>query len=93
MERAPSQVLPHTITSVERWTDKNKFGEGVYKLGLIGSSVIVERMVGVKTGVGGSDVCEVTGVSVDGVVVGGTVLSTNKLGVPVGSKENGVTVG
>ena len=29
----------------------------------------------------------------DGVVVGGKVLSTNKFGVLVGPKENGVTVG
>jgi hypothetical protein len=90
MERAPSQVLPHTIRSVDRWTDKNKLGEGVNKLASIGSSVMVGRMVAVKVGAG---VSVTIGVPVGGVVVGSWVLSTNKSGVFVGSNENGVTVG
>src|SRR5215213_10964125 len=89
MERAPSQVLPHTICSVERWTARNRFGDGVNKFGSIGSSVMVGRKVGVNVGTG---VSVISGVPVDGVVVGSSVLSTNRSGVFVGPSENGVTV-
>jgi len=53
----------------------------------------VGRIVGVKVGRGVSVAIGTIGVSVEGVVVGGNVLSTNRLGVLVGSNENGVTVG
>ena len=89
MDRAPSHVLPHTICSVDLWTDKNKLGEGVNKLGSIGSSVIVGRIVGVKVGKG---VFVITGVPVGGVVVGSAVLITNKSGVCVAGNPNGVAV-
>lgn len=64
-------------------------GDGVNKLGLIGSSVMVARNVGVNVG---SGVSVTIGVSVNGVVVGGRVLRINKSGVLVGSSEYGVTV-
>lgn len=60
------------------------------KLGSIGSSVMVGRMVGVKVGIG---VFVMMGVPVGGVVVGCAVLITNKSGVCVAGKPNGVTVG
>ena len=66
------------------------FGEGVNRLGSIGSSVIVGRMVAVKVCVG---VLVISGVPVGGVVVGACVFSTNKFGVNVGCNENGVAVG
>jgi len=56
----------------------------------MGSSVIVDRIVGVKVG---SGVFVTAGVSVKGVVVGSRVLSMNKSGVLVDSNEYGVTVG
>ena len=73
-------------------TERKIFGDGVNKLGSIGSSVIVARIVGVLVG---------SGVFVAGscVVPGGRVadgsaeLITNKFGVLVGGKENGVAVG
>jgi len=49
-------------------------------------------MVGVNVGKGVSVATGTIGVSVDGVVVGGKVLSTNKSGVFVESNENGATV-
>jgi hypothetical protein len=52
MERAPSQPLPHTIRSVDRWTDRKTFGDGVKRFSPIGSRVIVDRIVGVKVGSG-----------------------------------------
>src|SRR5688500_13743834 len=90
IDRAPSQVLPQTSGSVDLWTVKNKLGEGVNKLGSIGSSVMVGRVVGVKVGKG---VSVRSGVPVGGVVVGSGVLITNKSGVCVAGKPNGVTVG
>ena len=60
------------------------------KLGSIGSSVMVGRVVGVKVGKG---VSVRSGVPVGGVVVGSGVLITNKSGVCVAGKPNGVTVG
>jgi hypothetical protein len=84
IERAPSQAPPQTRREVERCTDRNKLGEGVNRLGLIGSRVIVDRTVGVKVGKG---VSATRGVSVKGVVVGANVLSTNRSGVFVASRE------
>ena len=81
---------------MDRITDRNMFGEGVNNSGLMGSSVIVDRKVGVKVGSGsgvGVSVVPTMGVSVEGVFVGGNVLRTNRLGVFVGSSEYGVTVG
>jgi hypothetical protein len=89
MERAPSQLLPQTIWSVERWTVRNKLGEGVNKLGSTGSSVMVGRNVGVSVG---SGVSVMSGVPLGGVVVNSSVLSTNRSGVNVGSNEKGVAV-
>jgi hypothetical protein len=68
----------------------NRFGEGVKRLGLIGSRVIVARNVGVNVGRG---VFVIMGVSVNGVVVGARVFRMNKSGVLVESSEYGVTVG
>ena len=90
MERAPSHVLPHTIWLVLLCTVINTLGEGVNRLGSTGSSVIVGRMVAVKVCVG---VSVTAGVPVGGVVVGGWVFNTNRFGVKVGCKENGVAVG
>ena len=76
--------------------DMNKLGEGVNRFGFSGSSVIVERAVGVKIRKGvkvGRDVLATAGPAASGVVVGGSVLSTNKSGVKVGSREKGVAVG
>ena len=72
----------------------NRLGEGVNRFGLIGSSVIVARLVGGNVNVG-SGVFVTTGVPVPGwsVVVGGNVLSTKRSGVNVGSREYGVAVG
>src|SRR5215207_10645618 len=89
MERVSSQVLPHTSWLVERWTARNKLGEGVNRLGSIGSRVMVGRMVGVNVGAGVSVIC---GVPLAGVVVGSSVFSTKKSGVKVGSREKGVGV-
>jgi hypothetical protein len=75
---------------VDRTTDINRFGEGVNRLGLIGSSVMVTLNVGVNVG---GDVLVIIGVSVNGVVVGGRVFRINKSGVLLGSNEYGVTVG
>jgi hypothetical protein len=55
-----------------------------------GSSVIVGRMVGVFVGNG---VFVTFGVPVEGVVVGACVLMTNRSGVKVAGKPNGVAVG
>src|SRR5512134_681750 len=82
MERAPSQLYPQTIRSVERWTVRNRFGA-------TGSSVMVGRNVGVNVGCG---VSVTSGVPVGGVVVGSIVFSTNKFGVCVESNEKGVAV-
>jgi hypothetical protein len=65
-------------------------GEGVNKLGSIGSSVMVARTVGVKVGRG---VSVMIGVPVGGVVVGCRVLITNKSGVFEAGNPNGVAVG
>ncbi len=59
-------------------------GDGVKKIGSIGSSVIVGRIVAVNSGVG---VSVTRGVPVDGVLVAARVLSTNKSGVFVAGKE------
>jgi len=64
-------------------------GDGVNRLGSIGSSVMVGRVVGVNVGNG---VLVIRGVPVDGVVVGSDVLMTNKFGVNVGCREKGVAV-
>ena len=90
IDRAPSQVLPQTIWSVDLWTVKNRLGEGVNKLGSIGSSVMVALMVGVKVGRG---VSVMIGVPVGGVVVGCGVLITNRSGVFEAGNPNGVAVG
>ena len=90
MDRAPSHVLPQTIWSVDLETVRNRLGEGVNKLGSIGSSVIVGRVVGENVG---SGVSVITGVPVGGVVVGSAVLITNKSGVCVAGRPNGVAVG
>lgn len=66
------------------------FGEGVNRLGAIGSSVIVERIVGVKNGRG---VFVASGDSLSDVVVGSAVLMTNRSGVLEAGKANGVAVG
>jgi len=90
MDRAPSHVLPHTIWLVFLWTERNRFGEGVNRLGSIGSSVIVGRVVEVKVGEG---VSVMMGVPVGGVVVGADVLITNKSGVLEACNAKGVAVG
>ena len=71
-------------------TARNRFGEGVNRLGSTGSSVMVDRKVGVNVGNGVSVTC---GAPVPAVVVGAAVLMTNKFGVKVGFKEKGVAVG
>jgi hypothetical protein len=90
MDRAPSQVLPQTIKPVLLWTDRKILGDGVNKLGSIGSRVIVGRIVAVKVGAG---VLVARGVPVGGVVDGSAVLITNRFGVLVAGRENGVAVG
>jgi len=75
---------------VDLWTVKNKLGDGVNKLGSIGSSVMVGRIVGVKVGKG---VSVTSGVPVGVVVVGCGVLITNRSGVCVAGNPNGVAVG
>ena len=60
------------------------------KLGSIGSSVMVGRMVGVKVGKG---VSVTSGVPAGGVVVGCGELITNRSGVKVTGRPNGVAVG
>ena len=60
------------------------------RLGSIGSSVMVGRMVGVKVGKG---VSVTSGVPVGGVVVGCGELITNMSGVKVAGRPNGVAVG
>jgi len=74
------------------FTERKILGEGVNKLGSIGSNVIVARVVAVKVGrgvfVAGSWVSP--GAS---VAEGSAVLITNKSGVFVCGKENGVAVG
>ena len=65
------------------------FGEGVKRLGAIGSSVIVERKVGVKIGRG---VFVLSGASLADVVVGSAVLMTNRSGVLEAGSANGVAV-
>ncbi len=90
MERAPSQVLPQTICVVLFKTERNKLGEGVNRLGSMGSSVIVERLVGVKIAVGVS----VRNASpVAAVVVDSAVLIAKKSGVLDAGNANGVAVG
>jgi hypothetical protein len=80
-------VLPHTIWLVERWTERNRLGEGVNNVGSSGSSVIVGRNVGVGIGVSG-----IWDVPSPGVVDDSGVLSSKRSGVNVGAKENGVAV-
>ena len=53
------------------------------------SSVMVGRKVGVNVG---SGVSVTIGVPAPGVVVGGMVFSTNRSGVFVSARENGVAV-
>ena len=60
------------------------------RLGSTGSSVMVERVVGVKVGKG---VLVATGAPGTGEVVGSAVLMTNRFGVNVGFREKGVAVG
>ena len=60
------------------------------RLGAIGSSVMVERMVGVKIGRG---VFVLNGALSNAVVVGSEVLMTNRSGVLEAGKANGVAVG
>ena len=66
------------------------FGEGVKRLGVMGSSVIVERMVGEKMGNG---VFVLRGRPFEAVEVGSEVLITNRSGVLEAGRENGVAVG
>ncbi len=66
------------------------FGEGVKRLGAMGSRVIVERMVGVKIGRG---VSVLSGALLNPVEVGSDVLMTNRSGVLEAGKANGVAVG
>jgi hypothetical protein len=54
------------------------------------SNVMVGRKVGVNVGCG---VSVMRGVPVPGVVEGGRVFRTNRSGVFVSARENGVTVG
>ena len=65
-------------------------GEGVNRLGAIGSSVMVDRMVGVKMGRG---VSVLSGASFTAVEVGTSVLMTNRSGVLEAGSANGVAVG
>jgi len=90
MERAPSQVLPQTMSVVLFRTERNKLGEGVNRLGSIGSSVMVGRLVGVKIAVG---VSVMNASPVAAVVVGSEVLITKKSGVLEAGKAKGVAVG
>lgn len=59
-------------------------------MGEIGSSVIVERKVGVKIGRG---VSVLSGALLSDVVVGSEVLMTNRSGVLEAGSANGVAVG
>ena len=59
-------------------------------MGAIGSSVIVDRKVGVKIGRG---VAVLNGTSLSPVEVGSAVLMTNRSGVLEAGKANGVAVG
>lgn len=83
-------VLPQTIWLVFLITERNRFGEGVNRLGSIASSVMVGRNVAVKVG---TDVFVTGGVPVGGVVVASAVLITKRSTVLVGSREKGVAVG
>ena len=89
MERAPSQVLPQTISVVLFRTERNRLGEGVNRLGSMGSSVMVARKVGVETMVGVSvtDTSPAAAVTVDSAV-----LITKKSGVLEAGNANGVAV-
>src|SRR5262245_9147918 len=89
IERAPSQVLPHTNWLVFFCTETKMLGDGVKRLGSIGSNVMVGRLVAVKVGTG---VLVTRGVPVGGVVVGCSVLMIKRSGVFVAGKPNGVTV-
>ena len=60
------------------------------RLGAIGSSVIVKRMVGVKMG---RAVFVLAGALSNAVVVGSEVLITNRSGVLEAGSANGVAVG
>lgn len=90
MECSPWQVLPHTTWVVLFVTVRNRFGDGVNRLGSMGSSVIVGRNVAVNVGTG---VSVTSGVPVERVLVGCCVLMTNKFGVKVVGSANGVAVG
>ena len=90
MERAPSQVLPQTMSVVLFKTERNRLGEGVNRLGSMGSRVIVERVVGVNIAVG----VAVTNASpVAAVTVDSAVFITKKSGVLEAGKAKGVAVG
>ena len=65
------------------------FGEGVNRLGEIGSSVIVAR----KVGVNGSGVSVLSATLFSPVEVGEEVLITNRSGVLEAGSANGVAVG
>src|SRR5690606_2108602 len=92
MDRAPSQSPPQTIWLVERCTDRKIFAEGVKRAGSSGSSVMVGRKVAVDVG-RGVLLASTSTVPAAGVVVGSSVLRTNRSGVNVGSRANGVAVG
>ena len=73
-------------------TERNRLGEGVNRLGSIGSRVIVERKVGVEIVVG--VFVTVTNASpVAAVTVGSEVLITKKSGVLEAGNAKGVAVG
>src|SRR6186997_1639325 len=93
IERSPAQVPPQTSWLVFLCTFKKRLGDGVKRVGSSGSSVIVGRKVGVNVG---TAVSVTIGVPVEGVVVGPSVLITNKSGVLLdsnGGREKGVAVG
>ena len=88
--RSPSHVLPQTIKLVLLVTVRKRLGEGVNKLGSIGSSVMVGRKVAVDVGGG---VFVASCVPAAGVVDGSDVLMTNRSAVFVACREKGVAVG
>lgn len=90
--RSPWQVLPHTIRLVLFVTLRNRFGDGVNRLGSIGSRVIVGRVVAVNVG-GGVFVAGSCVTPSGSVADGSAVLITNRFGVFVGCSEKGVAVG
>jgi len=73
-------------------TVRKRFGDGVKRLGSMGSSVMVGRQVGVADG---KEVFVSSGVPLGRVpvTVAPAVLITNRFGVLVASNEKGVAVG